>query len=198
MTRMFVIGEDSLCCALGERLIIEIMGWQLAQPAVNTRGVSKLVSALPRYVNLARLHPVLCVADTDGKCAKQLRSEWLPKIVPSRFSLRLAVVEAESWVLADPDALASFLKVPANRIPADPDAIVDPKLAVLNLAARSRDKLVRSEVVSSIDGSKPGAGYNIHLEEFARRHWNPRRAAQRSPSLARAVKRIQEVATGSS
>lgn len=169
------------------------MGWQLAQPAVNTRGVSKLVSALPRYINLARLHPVLCVADTDGKCAKRLRSEWLPKSVSNLFCLRLAVMEAESWVLADPDALASFFKVPASRIPADPDNIVDPKRAVLNLAVRSKDRLVRNEVVSSSDGSRPGAGYNFHLEEFAGRYWDPLRAASRSASLARAVRRIQEL-----
>ena len=77
MSRILVVGEDTLCCALGERLVAACLpDWQLAQPSIDTKGVTKLQPSLPRYLSLARsLHPVLCIADTDGQCAVELRAK---------------------------------------------------------------------------------------------------------------------------
>lgn len=197
MSRMFVVGEDAVCCALGVRLVADVLGWQLAQPAVNTKGGTKLQSELHRYAGLARLHPVLCLADTDGKCARELSRSWRPRNASNAFLLRFAVTEAESWLLADADALARYLDVPHVRVPARPDELADAKRAVLNLARRSRRRLIRQEMISSIDASKPGVGYNVHLRGFAMEHWRPSEAAQRSPSLQRAVRRLTELRVAS-
>lgn len=69
---MYVVGEDGLSCALGVRLASDVLRQSLAQPPIDTKGVTKLVPALPRYAQLAARKPVLCIADTDGKCAKEL------------------------------------------------------------------------------------------------------------------------------
>lgn len=193
MSRMFVIGEDGLTCALGTRLVTEILGWTLAQPAVNTGGATKLKPALSRYMGLTRLHPVLCVADTDGCCALHMRSIWMPRDASADFLIRFAVTEAESWVMADRERLASFFSVSENTISNRPDEIADPKRELLNLARRSKNRLIRQEIVSSSDASKPGSGYNVHLCDFVARCWRPNEAAQLSPSLASAVKRLIEL-----
>jgi len=195
MSRILIVGEDSLCCALGERLVASCLpGWRLAGPSIDTRGVTKLWPALPRYAQQAgRVQPVLCIADTDGQCAVDLLTRWLPTPAEKRMLLRLAVTEAESWVLADRDGAAQALAIPLNRLPHRPDDEPDPKRLLLTLAARSKKREIRDEVVSSEDRNKPGSGYNFHLSAFVRSSWDARRAAQISPSLARAMKRIEDL-----
>jgi hypothetical protein len=197
MSRILVVGEDSLCCALGERLVQACLPrWKLPLPPIDTKGVTKLQAALPRYIEHAtHVQPVLCVADTDGSCAAGLVQAWLPRKSCDRLLLRLAVTEAEGWALADASAFAGAFAVPLNKIPRSPDDIRDAKGTVLTLARRSKKRSIRDEVVSSADPSKPGAGYNLHLCSFVRNHWNVREAAQRSPSLQRAVQRLAALNT---
>ncbi|NCN72048.1 MAG: DUF4276 family protein [Rhodoferax sp.] len=197
MKRILVVGEDALCCALGERLVAAgLPGWQLARPSIDTKGVTKLVPALMRYVEQAKhVQPVLCIADTDGKCAVTLCRAWLPENRHDRFVLRLAHTEAESWLLADREGFAKALAVPLNKLPQNPDEESDPKRLVLSLVRRSKDRLFRNEVISAVDPSKPGTGYNLHLGSFVRTQWNARRGAQCSPSLTRALKRVQALDT---
>jgi hypothetical protein len=195
MRRILIVGEDSLCCALGERLVASCLpNWQLAGPAIDTRGVTKLLPALPRYAQQARhVQPVLCIADTDGQCAVDLRARWFPMPAENSMLLRFAVTEAESWLIADREGAAQALAIPLTRLPQRPDEEPDPKGLILTLAARSKKRAIREEVVSSGDRNRPGSGYNLHLSGFVRSHWDVRRAALVSPSLARAVKRIEEL-----
>jgi hypothetical protein len=190
--RILVVGEDALCCALGERLVARCLPqWELAGESIDTRGVTKLWPRLTRYAEQAkRVQPVLCIADTDGQCVAQLRDQWLPVPNESRLLLRLAVTEAESWVIADREAAAGALAIPASSLPHRPEDEPDPKRLLLTLVARSRKRIIREEMVSSVDRNKPGTGYNLHLRAFVRSFWEPLRAADRSPSLARAVSRI--------
>lgn len=194
MRQMYVIGEDALCCALGERLVRDILGWSLAQLPVDKKGVTRLKSDLSRNVGLARASPVLCLADTDGKCAVALRRQWLPQGTPRDFLLRLAAPESESWLLADRDALAGFFRISASHIPARPDELSNAKQVMLNLAKRSRDRTIRTELVSDMNPNRQGTGYNVHLCDFVKRCWRPSEAQTRSPSLARAVIRLRELA----
>lgn len=195
MKRILIVGEDSLCCALGERLVANCLpGWQLAGPAIDTRGVTKLLPALPRYAQQAgRVQPVLCIADTDGQCVVDLLTRWLPTPAERRMLLRFAVTEAESWVLADREGAARALAIPLSRLPHRPDEETDPKRLLLTLAARSGKREIRDEMVSAVDRNKQGTGYNLHLGGFVRTTWDVRRAAAASPSLARAVKRLEEL-----
>lgn len=189
MTRILVVGEDALCCALGERLVGNALPqWRLAGPSIDKKGVTKLLPELPRYVEQARyVQPVLCVADTDRKCVISLRSKWLPTEYPETFFLRFAVKEAESWLLADRVGFSSLLQVPLNKVPNNTDEIDDPKRLVLSLASRSKSRQFREEIVSATDATKQGAGYNLHLCTFARTGWDPHRARQNSSSLERAL-----------
>ncbi|MDR2219000.1 MAG: DUF4276 family protein [Methylobacillus sp.] len=190
---MFVIGEDGLCCALGEKLATEIAGCTLAQPVINTNGVTSLKKSISRYLDTTHVCPVLCLADTDGKCAVRLLRSWLPKHASSSFILRFAVTESESWLLADREGLADFFGLSQSLLPRRPDDLADAKRELLDLARRSKKRLIRQEVVSSKDLRKPGEGYNIHLCDFVTRHWQPLRAITNSPSLERAVNRLKQL-----
>lgn len=194
MNRILVVGEDALCCALGERLVDSCLpGWIMVAPSVNKAGVTKLVPDLPRYAQFSQnAHSaVLCIADTDRGCAKQLAEKWRPKHAPKEFLLRLAVTEAESWLLADRVSFSKYFDVPRNRLPLNPDEVADPKQLILELVAKSRKKAMREELVSTKVPARAGTGYNLHLGAFVRDEWHIVDAASLSPSLARAVGRLQ-------
>ncbi len=196
MKQILVVGEDPLTCALGEQLVTELLpGWRMPLPPINKRGVTKLIPELPRFVEQARhVQPVLCIADTDGQCPKMLLARWLPKSLPKNFALRLAVMEAESWLIADRKALAEFFDIAEKHISTTPDEEIDAKRHLLNLARKSRNRDLRLDLLSQTDASKQGSGYNPQLCRFVKMHWSAQRAAENSASLARAVRRIATLA----
>ena len=106
MSRVLVVGEDALCCALGERLVAATLpGWSLARESVNTRGITRLVPRLPDFILQARhVQPVICIADSDRGCPVELIGDWMMAGGDERFVLRLAVKEAEGWRLSDAES----------------------------------------------------------------------------------------------
>lgn len=196
MTQILVVGEDPLTCALGEQLVKELLpNWIMPIAPINKKGVTKLTPEFPRFIEQAKFNqPVLCVADTDGKCVKELLANWLPKVLPRNFCLRLAVTEAESWLIADRKSIADFLGIPEKHVSKTPDKETDPKRHVLNLARKSTNRELRLEMVSQSDNSKQGTGYNAHLCRFVKTYWSAQRAADNSPSLARAILRVAKLA----
>lgn len=195
MSSLVLVGEDHLCCALGERLIEHTLpGWSLAVAPIPKGGVTKLKADLARYMEQARhVRPVLCVADTDGVCPVTLCREWLPQVVPPRFMLRLAVTESEAWVMADRSAFASALGVSVASVPRDPETLPDAKREVLRLAARSSKRRVKEEMLSLQDINKPGTGYNQHLCAFVRQGWRANVAREASESLDRAIQALERL-----
>lgn len=191
---MLVVGEDDLSCALGQQLLAQVLpSWKLSRAPINTRGITKLTPEIPRYVEQSRhVQPVLCIADTDNVCPVDWLAKWVPHGCPEAFFLRLAVPEAESWVLADRHGISEFFRVSVAQVHTDPEQLSDPKREVLRLAKKSKIRQIREEVVSSTDSSKQGSGYNVHLGVFVRQTWNALRAAERSSSLRRAIRRLTE------
>ena len=145
-----LVGEDKLCCALGARLLSLLLPtWKVAPTPIVSGGVTKLVPALARYAQVARFgSPVLCVADTDGQCPVALINRWWPaKRRHARMLLRLAVTEAESWVLADHEAMRQRFKVPSKHLPVAPDTLADAKAVLLQLVHRHAPVALRREMV---------------------------------------------------
>jgi len=113
------------------RRIIAVAG---AEPGAvyGKAGKDYLRRKINGYNNAARHSPwiVLVDLDHDADCAPALCEEWLPTAAP-RLCFRVAVREAESWLIADAEALAPFLSVARRgvgyrRIPSrchDPSAI---------------------------------------------------------------------------
>ena len=192
MSCIRIVGEDALCCALGERLVTQVLpDWQLSGQSINTHGISKLVPNLTRYAQQAKhVQPVLCIADTDHQCPVELIQAWVPQGAPGRFVVRLAVSEAESWVLADREGAAEFFGIAMKHVPAQPEAEPDAKRSVLKLARMSTKRQLRQEMVSPSNIDRPGSGYVIHLCSLVMAMWRSDRAAERSGSLQRAIHRI--------
>ncbi len=154
-------------------------------------GKDKLYQNIGGYNNAARYAPWIVLVDLDeARCAPTLREGWLPDQA-NLMCFRVAVREIESWLLADRSGFASFIGVSRSVVPVDPDALVDPKATVVQLAARSRKRAIR-EAIPPAEGSRRtvGALYNPTLGQFVAGHWDPETAAQTSDSLRRCLRAV--------
>lgn len=110
------------------------------------------------------------------------------------FALRVAVRMIESWLLADSEAVSIALSVPRKRVPNEPDLLLNPKESLVNLARASSRVAVRSALVPrQRSGAQVGPDYLAFMSRFVKEQWRPQAAAAHSPSLARALVRLQEL-----
>lgn len=159
------------------------------------RGKTDLDPRLPSYGRAADHWPWLVLRDFDGDapCAPALVSELVPH--PGAYlCFRVPVPQVEAWLMADHRSLGRFLLIPAARVPSQPERLHDAKAALVDLSRASRSSRLRAEMVPRVgSGAKVGPGYNARLVEFVIRHWEPERAATRSPSLTRARAAIANI-----
>lgn len=153
-------------------------------------GKSQLRRSINGYNNAARFKPWIVLVDLDNEadCAPPVRFNWLNAPAPF-MCFRIAVREVEAWLLADRDNLASFLGVSISAIPVDVEIHENPKQMMVNLARRSRRRVIREDMVPRPGGGRAiGPAYASRLIEFAEQSWEPRSAAARCDSLDRSLR----------
>jgi hypothetical protein len=176
------------------RKICAVLGITVAQ-SYPSRGKSKLDPKIMAYNKAAVFAPWLVLRDLDGDapCPGELCRQLLEHPA-DQMMLRIPVRAIESWLLADAVSMAVFLKVSSALLPGDPETLGNPKQELVNLARRSRSKSVRDSMVPPEGFSVTiGPEYTTRLIEYARLHWNPLRAAERSESLRRCLAALQRI-----
>lgn len=194
MSYIHIATEDELSEAVAERLVRHCTGREV-HLRLRRNGYGYLRVRLGSFAEMAQRTPVLLLTDLDTKpCPSALLAEWwatAERAVPDTLLLRVAVREIESWLLADHPGMTKLLGV--RKLPDDPDALSNPKMALLRLAEKApreiRDDLtVKRDVMVS-----QGLGYNARLTHFVRTTWYPERAAERSESLRRCCERLKRI-----
>ena len=160
------------------------------------RGKDRLDACLSKYNEAAQYSQnfwwVLRDLDHDERCAALFVQSRLPD-KSQHMLLRLAVRQAEAWLLADVEGIADYLAVSKNRFPKDPESVTDPKLELVDIARRSRKKDVKRSIVPAPGtSSKTGPGYIAAVIEMCDGYWEPDRARSRSNSLDRCLTRLAE------
>lgn len=182
-----------------EALVSRILDHVGARPSsvYGRRGKQHLRQRISAY-NSAAIHSpwfVLVDLDTEKDCAAALKASWLPSVSPN-MCFRVAVRAAEAWLIADRKRIAAFLGVPISRVPDDPDSLSNPKDVLVRLAARSRRRDIRDDMVPR-DGSgrQVGPAFTSRLIEFIGKEngWRPEAACANSDSLKRSVDRIERL-----
>lgn len=170
------------------RKLIRSVGAEPANVYV-TEGKPNLRSRVAAYNHAAHRAPWLILADLDqdASCAPSLRDQWVPNAAPM-LCLRFAVRSVEAWLMADAAAFATFLGVPVTKVPSDPEAELDPKRTLVNVARQSRRTAIVKDMVPRQGGGRTvGPAYVSRIIEFVAGDWRPDVAAQRSDSLRRAI-----------
>jgi hypothetical protein len=188
--------EDSLSEAVGRRLVAEVGSRIEIGLTFRKNGFGYLKANIDKFCSVAQRSPLFLITDLDKeKCATLLISKWLGnRSLPKNLVFRVAVREIESWLLADHVGMKKLLGAGANKLPVNPDQLLDPKQSLLKFASKApravqNDLLVEPGVIAS-----QGLGYNQRMGEFVRSTWDPNRAASCSDSLSRTLKRLQQMA----
>jgi hypothetical protein len=164
--------------------------------AYGLRGKAYLLKKLANYNTAARFAPWLVVVDMDrdADCAAAFVAQTLP-MRSVGMCYRVAVREIESWLLADAERLAAYLRVRVGAVPGDPDAVLDPKQLMVNLARQSRRSDLRKDMVPREGSGAPaGPAYTSRLLEFVQAStegWRVERASEHSESLRRCIAALQ-------
>lgn len=191
---MIAAVEDVLSEAVVRR-IAALVRPDLAISGVLRRNGKGYIRSRVRSLNLtANSIPVLVLVDLDRPvpCPADLIESWLPSPRAPRLLFRVAVMEIESWVMADRVAFAELLSVPLHRVPSNPDEILQPKEHIVSIARRSKRKAIRQDLVPLPgDTRSVGPGFNARLTAFVADTWDPNAAATVSPSLRRTLERLR-------
>ena len=142
--------------------------------------------------------PVLALADLDRPlgCPAELVQEMTSGLtVEPNLLIRVAVLEIESWILADREAIARWLGISVRNVPRSPESLVDPKRTLAQLASRSRNRGLREAIAPArVTGThRTGPNYNEAVGEFVTQLWDPESARLSAQSLDRAITRISEL-----
>lgn len=193
MTPIAVATEDQLSEAIALRLIADIPTPHRVTFKLGNKGNGYLSSKMSSWYEMAQHQVMVVLTDLDrANCLLEFRDQWLAHAPPDSLVFRVAVREVESWVLADHIAMRALIGA-KGVLPVAPDELPDPKQALLGLAKRA-PKQVRDDLLKTMDGRlAQGLGYNARLTEWVSTQWSPHRASERSPSLARARLRLNEV-----
>ena len=185
--------EDRLSDAVATK-ILETFGVKIVK-RIGFQGKSNLERKTPELNRAANGVTVFMLTDLDSPrdCPPGLIRSWIRDALNPRFFFRVAVMEVESWVMADRVGFAAFLAIPSHRIPSPTDDILNPKEFLVSLARRSRKKAIREALVPAQDAIlSVGNEYNTLLGEFVQDHWDLERAAATSPSLKRTLDRLTQ------
>ena len=198
---VILAAEDILSETVATKILVN-MGFEIVRKPQKPRnshlkGNSYLKKRAPEF-NRSATGPyyffILTDLDSPKICPPELIQSWVNGPLNPRFFLRVAVMEVESWVMADQSAFAEFLRVPKQEVPARTDEIPDPKASVLSLAEKSKSAELRKDLLPKNGNktSKIGPRYNPRLCQFVQDYWDMNRAVSVSPSLKRAVDRLQK------
>lgn len=178
--------------------LITAAGHEIGQ-SVEKRAKSKLDPDIPKYLQAATYGPGLgwlILRDSDNECPVELRRllegvRLAGSTAPDNFLLRIVHTMSEGWFLADTRNASAFFRIPENKLPQLPEEVADPKRLLLNLSLSHSPPAFRKRFVRT-DGS-PGPEFTSIMNEFARNSWDIHRAADKSPSLDRAIHRLSQL-----
>ncbi len=173
--------------AVVKRLIVHVGG--APGPVYGKQGKAALRDRVRDYNVAARRALWVILVDLDGEeeCAPTLRRTWIPEAAP-HLCFRIAVRAVEAWLLADGERLATFLGIPSARVPTQPEALRDPKQALVGLARASKRREIRADMFPRPgSGRRVGPAYTSRVIEFIESAWRPKVAAGQADSLRRAI-----------
>ena len=159
-----------------------------------THGFGNIKRNCNHYLRMAQSGIyTFCMTDLDNRvCTSALLRDWFyipdgqPIELPEQIIFRIAVREVEAWVIADLEAWAEYIGISTRYFTSRPDELEDPKKHIFEAIRRKGTHRLRKAMLPHGYASI-GPEYNHIVCHFIARQWHPARAAERSPSLMRAL-----------
>ncbi len=193
MTTSVILAVEDMLSEGVARRVLDQFGIDVAQ-AIGHSGYGYLKKKAESLNRTALGFPVFMLTDLDSpsRCPMQILESWIGAHKNPDFLLRVAVVEVESWVLADREAFARFAGIGVTQVPDDPDSIANPKQHLVNLVRKSRNAGLRRDIIPAAGSTATvGPAYNSRLASFIESTWSPESAATVSSSLLRTMNALQ-------
>lgn len=192
--RVNLLVEGYVDEAVGRRLL-DVCGHE-AGATYGKKGwtyIQQKVQAFDKSCAAQGLLTLVDSMDTGLDCAPSIIRAWIPRR-SHKHIFRLVTREIESWILADREAIASFLGVSLAKIPHHPELLPDPKQALINLARGSRRKAIRDALVP-VQGYSASEGplYSSEMGKFVAETWRPEEATANAASLEKCIARLREL-----
>lgn len=193
---IITVAEDQLLASLGKKILSESGEFDIHNELVRG-GENRLKAMLDSCIGMSKSGlPVLFLTDLDNAvCAGHKVADWMSgKTIPDGLLFRVAVREAESWVMADSFRFSRFLGVSQRLISSNPDNLVNPKSDLIKLARRSRLRELRDGIPPQTRlTAQVGPEYNHLLTGFVEQFWDLNQARCNSESLNKACIRVAEL-----
>lgn len=189
-----LVAEDDLSMAIAQRVVAASdRDFEVASRFV-ARGFGNIKRSMLKYCQASHVTPHVVLTDLDQEvCPVALRGAWDVQALPRTLLFNVAVREIESWLLADRIGFAKFLGVPPIKLPAQPEAVMQPKETLMSIVRRSRSRRLAAELVPAAgSAARIGPLYNERLCRFALSDWDIGAAAVASPSLQRMRSRLEQ------
>ncbi len=193
-TPINLVVEDPLSDAVARKILESSKRPFAVGPTYGLTGSGYIRKNISRFNVAAKAIPFLVIIDLDREeCPPLLLSEILKISKHPNLLIMIPVKEIEAWLLSHRSAFAEHFRVSENKIPINTEKIDDPKVFLLELIRKSRNKEARLDMLP-IKGtsSKQGPNYNGRLISFVESSWNPEQASSSSKSLKRALDRVGE------
>ncbi len=159
-TNVILAVEDELSEALSMKILrnfdINILFTILGKGNVSLRQKAPELNRSAKGLDIFMLTDL----DSPQDCPPGLIRSWIRGPLNPRFIFRVAVMEVESWVMADRMAFSAFLSIPMHRIPSPTDNIFNAKEFLISLARKSQKRRVRQALVP-LPGTKLRLDHNI-------------------------------------
>jgi hypothetical protein len=151
---------------------------------------SNIQEKIKNYNITADITPFIVLIDLDqDECAPSLINNWFAGDINRRLICRVAVTEAESWLIADTKNFSKYFGIPFNKMRTDPELLPDPKDFIFRMVGSHSNARLKNAIIPK-KHAKIGRGYNTEMTRFIADHWDPSTARNYSPSLGKAIDSI--------
>lgn len=193
MIALNVAYEDPLSLSIIEKLLRQFDDMFFIKNGYSKGGNDYLKQQCAAFNDASTHTPFFMLVDLDRhECPPTILSAWLKRPRNNNFIFRVAVKEVEAWLLADKEGLSKFFNVSPALFSPNPDALLNPKHALITLAKRSRKRDIRDDITPIDQSASIGPNYNNRLSQFVDSYWNIANAKKRSPSLCGAYDALQK------
>lgn len=191
MLTVSLVVEDELQEVTLRKILSEIRKDLYVANVFGKRGNLYIKDKIESFNRAAKYQPYIILTDLDQKdCPLALINQWINFTLSENLLFRVVVKEIESWIMADRTNFSSYLGVSEATLVRDIESISDPKRHLCYLAGKSRKRDIRKGLMP-VGSAKQGPFHNMLLTEFIMNQWSIDNAKLHSPSLAKAVERIQ-------